>query len=415
MPGRCTRPKKSLTSTPCDKPDKGLVARSGGGAARLANEVRELRDRDAVLSVRSAELVERMKELDCMLAISLASEDRRASLSDILERVVHEVPKAWRFPEWARVRMVVGDDVHQTGEFEETLFRLREPVLVRERPVGQLEIGYTALPQGEVRQPFLPEERRLLGAVAARIGALVELKEADRDLALHQDRLQMLAAELAATEERERRQIALYLHDHIGQALAVIKLRLDVLLALSADDQARKHVDEVVELVGQVIGDVRSLTFEVSPPILHELGLGPALEWLGENLTRRFGLPVRVGVRAPLPHVNEVIASMIFRSVSELLTNVVKHAQASHAEVVAAGQRGRIRVEVADDGVGFEPEAARPQVAGKDVFGLFSIRERVKYLGGQMTVRSSHGHGTTVVLDLPTRVRRVARPRGGAS
>lgn len=414
MSGRFTRSTKPLTSLPHDDPDKGSVALSAAEAARLANEVRELRDRDAVLSIRSAELVERMKELDCMLAISRASEDRRASLSEILQRIVQEMSKAWRFPERTRVRVAVGGDVHQTGEFDETLFRLSEPVLVRGRPVGQLEIGYTTVPQGEAQHPFLPEERQLLGALAARIGTLVELKDADLDLALYQDRLRMLAAELAATEERERRQIAQHLHDQIGQSLAVIKLRLDVLRALAADDQTRKHVDELTALVGQVIGDVRSLTYEVSPPILHELGLGPAMEWLGEHMTRRFRLPVQVAVRAPLPHVNEVVGSMIFRSVGELLTNVIKHAQASRAEIAVEGKRGRVRVEVADDGVGFKPDAARSKVAGRDAFGLFSIRERVEYLGGHMTVRSAPGCGTNVVLDLPTRVRRTTRRRGDA-
>lgn len=377
-------------------------------------ELRELRERDAVLSVRSAELVERMKELDCLLAISRAREDRRASLAETLERVIREVPRAWRFPEQACVRVVLDDAVHQTGPFERTVSRLREPLVVRGRQVGHLEIGYAALPEGVSGDPFLPEEHRLLGAVAARVADIVAMKEADRALEQYQERLRSLAAELAATEERERRQIALHLHDHIGQTLAVLRLRLDVLRAQVGDGTARAAVDDVAVLVGQVIGDVRSLTYEISPPILHELGLGPALEWLGEHLSRRFGLPIRVTVPETPLRVDDVVASMLFRSVGELLTNVVKHAAATRAVVRIGLRRGRIRVEVADDGVGFDAALAAARVPGRDGLGLFSIRERLEYLGGRMTVRSAPGKGTTVVLDAPARMSRARSPQEGA-
>ncbi len=393
-----------------------------GGSSRSANrsssmrldELRELRERDAVLSVRSAELVERMKELDCLLAISRAQEDRRASLDEILERLVREVPKAWRFPEMACVRVTVEGAVHQGGPFERTVRRIEEPLVVRGRQVGALAVGYDQLPDGVADDPFLPEERRLLGALASRVADIVSLKAADRELDLYQDRLRSLAAELAATEERERRQIAQYLHDHIGQLLAVIRLRLDVLRTLAVDVEARGHVDEVALLVGQVIGDVRSLTYQVSPPILHELGLGPALEWLGEQLSRRFNLRILVTVQQGLPDVDDVVGGMLFRSVGELLTNVAKHAKARQAIVTVGRVRGRVRVEVADDGVGLDVSRIPALAKGRECFGLFSIRERLEYLGGRMTVRSAPGAGATVVLDAPPRASRGRRAQKGA-
>lgn len=396
-----------------------------GKASRLANvapsmpsdELRELRERDAVLSIRSAELVERMKELDCLLAISRAQEDRRASLDEVLERLVHEVPKAWRFPEMACVRVTVEGAVHESGPFDRTASRIEEPLVVRGRQVGMLAVGYARLPAGVSDDPFLPEERRLLGALAGRVADIVQLKAADRELDLYQDRLRSLAAELAATEERERRQFAQYLHDHIGQSLAVIRLRLDVLrtLAADADAEARGHVDEVAALVGQVIGDVRSLTYEVSPPILHELGLGPALEWLGEQQSRRFNLRIPVVVRPGLPDVDDVVGGMLFRSVGELLTNVAKHADARQAVVTVGRFRGRVRVEVADDGVGFDVSRIPASARGRECFGLFSIRERLEYLGGRMTIHSAPGAGTTVVLDVPARAARTRRAGTGAA
>lgn len=387
---------------------------SDPSSGETLRELHELRERDAVLSVRSAELVERMKELDCLLAISRAREDRRASLAETLDRVIREVPRAWRFPEHACVRVVLDDAVRQSGPFEQTVHRLREPLRVRGRQVGHLEIGYVALPEGLTGDPFLSEERRLLGAVAARVADIVAMKEADRALDLYQERLRSLAAELAATEERERRQIALHLHDHIGQTLAVLRLRLDVLRAQVGEGAARATVDDLAALVGQVIGDVRSLTYEISPPILHELGLGPALEWLGEHLSRRFGLPIRVTVPETLLPVDEVVASMLFRSVGELLTNVVKHAVAAQAVVQIGMHRGRVHVEVADDGVGFDVALAAARGPGRDGLGLFSIRERLEYLGGRMTVRSAPGAGTTVSLEAPARMSRARGRTEGA-
>jgi signal transduction histidine kinase len=121
-----------------------------------------------------------------------------------------------------------------------------------------------------------------------------------------------------------------------------------------------------------------------------------------------------VVVPETLPRVDDVVASMLFRSVGELLTNVVKHATATRAVVQVGMQRGRVRVEVADDGVGFDVARAAARVSGRDGLGLFSIRERLEYLGGRMTARSAPGTGTTVVLDAPARMSRARGPKEGA-
>ena len=205
-----------------------------------------------------------------------------------------------------------------------------------------------------------------------------------------------LASEVCLTEERERRRIAEDLHDHLGQALALLKLRLQ---RLRGDAVLGGHGDALGELVtisNQAIRYTRGLTFELSPPVLYELGLGPALDWLGEQTVRKHGLKVKVRdhCRVTLPDDLKV---MLWKSARELLHNVIKHAEARQVELTLEARDGRVTLTVTDDGVGFDFTEARRHAG--DRFGLFSIEERLRQLGGCMTVDTAMGRGTRVSLE----------------
>jgi len=155
--------------------------------------------------------------------------------------------------------------------------------------------------------------------------------------------------------------------------------------------------------VEQAIRYTRTLTGELSPPVLYELGLGPALEWLGEQAAAKHGWRVTVdvsGLTDPLPQETRV---MLFKSAHELLANAAKHAQAASVRIELRRDADACRLEVTDDGVGFAPErvaaAERAEEAGG--FGLFSIRERLRGLAGTMEVRSTPGAGARIVLRVP--------------
>ncbi|KAF0163309.1 MAG: multi-sensor signal transduction histidine kinase [Rhodocyclaceae bacterium] len=209
--------------------------------------------------------------------------------------------------------------------------------------------------------------------------------------------LRRLSAQLTMTEERERRMLAEDLHDNLGQLLAVIKIKLTTLAAGSLTSS----VDEVVALVDQAERSARSITMELSPPILHRLGLMPALEWLGDEIERVYGIAVRIhGDLCDRP-LGQEIQAVLYRSVRELLINVAKHAGVNDASVSCLCSESQLVLVVDDDGCGFDPADHHGAMSGQRSFGLSSIYERMVNLGGAMEVDSSPGNGTTITLTVP--------------
>ena len=209
--------------------------------------------------------------------------------------------------------------------------------------------------------------------------------------------LRTVSAQLTMTEERERRMLAQDLHDNLGQLIAVIKIKLTTLAAGSLPSS----VSEVVALVDQAEQSARSITMELSPPILHRLGLMAALEWLGDEMERVYGIAVRIeGDRCENALGHEVQA-VLYRSVRELLINVVKHAGISEASVSCLCGERQVVLVVDDGGCGFDPAVHGGAMSGQRSFGLSSIYERMVNIGGAMEVDSSPGHGTTITLTVP--------------
>jgi signal transduction histidine kinase len=341
-----------------------------------------------------ARLRERVKELNCLHAISDIVETPAATLEQILQRTADAIPGALQMPSRACARVVLGRDRFCTRNYVPTRTRLVVPFRVTEQLVGQVEAGY--LPGAGLK--FLPEEERLLKTVGDRVVDAVRLKEAERTLLSYQQKLRSLASQLASTQERERRSLALYLHDRIGQSLLVARLKLK---SAGGGARARAGTREVDKILENTIQDIRSLTFEISPPVLYELGFSAALEWLAERMSSDFGLLVRLKLPRCMPQLPEEQRAVLFRSVRELLSNAARHGKARSAEVEVRALRTMIRIGVVDDGIGFDVEAAlRASVTARG-FGLFSIREQMRSIGGRLEVRSSPGGGTGACLVAP--------------
>ena len=229
---------------------------------------------------------------------------------------------------------------------------------------------------------------------------ITDLKRAEQELLAHQQRLRTLTSELALAEERERRQIAADLHDHIGQALTIAAMKVGLLDGDPSAPDSAEALKEVAELIDRALHATRSLTFELSPPILYDLGLEPAVEWLVEQVQEEHGLQVSFADDGQSKMLDNDIRVTLFKAVRELLFNVVKHARARKAEVALSRSGDAIEVRIWDDGIGFDPSdgpAGRPG----EGFGLFNIRERLRHLGGRLEIDSRPGHGTCVTLRAP--------------
>jgi len=236
-----------------------------------------------------------------------------------------------------------------------------------------------------------------------------ERRDAEAKLLAYQEQLRALTSELVLIEERERRRIASELHDQIGQNLALCKLKVAALEKSVSGEELKGDLSAVRRLLECSIQDARSLIFDLSPPVLYELGFQAALEWLAEWIGEQYHVPVEFENRygdEPMGNDRQVI---LFQVVRELLVNVGKHAQASQAKVIMSLENGALRIQVNDDGIGFDATQiynARGRGGG---FGFFSMRERLNYLGGSLEVRSKPGQGSQIVLLVP----QGTRPQAG--
>ena len=173
-----------------------------------------------------------------------------------------------------------------------------------------------------------------------------ERKKYEQELLGYQQRLRHLSSELLQTEERERRRIAIEIHDRIGQSLAVNKIQLGALQAEVDSQDLKTKIEDIRALLSQTIRDTRTLTFELSPPVLYELGLQAALEWLAEIVRKQNGLKVDVAGDGSDRKLDAEKRVLLFRTCRELLLNVVKHAGAKRTRVSLQGDGAAIMVNI---------------------------------------------------------------------
>jgi len=231
------------------------------------------------------------------------------------------------------------------------------------------------------------------------IDDITEKKLAEDRLMAYQSQLQSLASQLITAEEKERRRIAVTLHDDIAQNLAIAKMKLGEVRDATTGPVAGQ-TERVYKLIKQALTDIRAIMYELSPPILYELGFVPAIEWLAEDFQVKFGLGVATEIDRGI-EISDEIAIVLFQSIRELLHNVVKHAHASHANLSVRYVLDGISVTVEDKGLGFDASRMHSLSRKQMSFGLFNIRERLSILGGEVIISSEPGKGTKVVMSVP--------------
>jgi signal transduction histidine kinase len=215
-----------------------------------------------------------------------------------------------------------------------------------------------------------------------------ELREAHEYLRSH-------TAQVSLEVEQARRRLAVDLHDGIGQLLALVSIKLGLLRGKPGVDELEPRLEEIESLIAEAREQSREMTLQLSPPVLYELGLVAALWWLAKDMERRYGLRVAVEEEGESFKLGEETRISLFRSVSELLINVAKHAKVESAAVRISNWGRAVMIAVEDRGVGFEPASNRSE------YGLFSVRERLHHLGGALRIESKPGEGTRIILVAP--------------
>jgi len=275
-----------------------------------------------------------------------------------------------------------GVSLVRTREIEKTLNEARQ----------RLEQQYTG--QSEELKKAKKKLREVLDQNAKMVQELEE-----RELALHQKAkdLRKLSLQLGQAEERERRRLAGILHDDIQQLMAGAKFHLGILARrIKGDAAASEKAKNLNSILKEAMEKSRSLSHELSPALLHQNDLGEMLRWLSDHVETRQGLAVEV-VSGRVRLGSDALKLFFYKAVQELLFNVAKHAAVDRA-CIRVRRRGRyVCVLISDRGRGFDPKA----ISGSGGFGLSSICERVRLLGGRMRIQSAVGAGSRFVIAVP--------------
>ncbi len=317
-------------------------------------------------------LRERVKELTALHRTARIIQDETRPVESVLEEVVSLLPPAWQYPEITSAKIRLGKWEVSTPGFKDTAWKQEAWFITRSGEQGSIQVVYHKLCPAAFEGPFLREERDLIDSLAemmrsyfqhkladdalqeahhdlenqvkARTRALekanlalqeqiAEYKEAERRIERYQKQLRRLASELSLAEARERRAIAEDLHDHIGQALAIIKMDIGLFRGNAIFCGFEDKIDEINALLEQTIQYTRTLTFEISPPSLYELGLTAAID----GLVERFRKKHKIAITLPTAKISGDLVigaktSFPVKSIQELLTNIAKHADARTCE-----------------------------------------------------------------------------------
>jgi signal transduction histidine kinase len=254
-------------------------------------------------------------------------------------------------------------------------------------------------------------EARSFGAsladFAARALAAGERHQREEELRDAYDLLGLLHRQVENAKETERRHLARELHDELGQSLTALKLRLQMASRAAGDRAADEVVlRDAIDMVDRLIGRTRQLSVDLSPPLLDDVGLAPAIRAHLERTATPQELRIDLETAGLDDRLPAEVETAAFRVVQESLTNAMRHSEARRVEISVRREAGQLRLIVHDDGRGFDVAEARRAAGRGEHFGVVGMTERVKGLGGTLEVRSSPGHGTEVRASLP-----VAPPR----
>ena len=270
----------------------------------------------------------------------------------------------------------------------------------------------TVLPV-ELRTFLIKDEAGRPSAMWAIVRDITERKRLESELRASQTELRALANRLAAVEEEERARIARDLHDQAGQSLSALNMNLSAArtrLRSGATAQALDRIEAGMRLVTEVMDRLREAVADLRPTVLDDYGVVAALRAHAARFTRATGIAANVRGDESQPRLPGAVELALLRIAQEALTNVAKHARARRVGLVLSQSPGRVRLEIADNGVGFDPPLASAGAKQRH-FGLLFMRERAMAAGGSCRVDSKPGAGTRVIVEFSGGAAAV-RPRG---
>ncbi|OFX51940.1 MAG: hypothetical protein A2066_09505 [Bacteroidetes bacterium GWB2_41_8] len=234
----------------------------------------------------------------------------------------------------------------------------------------------------------------------AQVNVMLRIKSTEDLLRKRNEKLRTLTYELAIAEEKERRKIAEYLHDGLGQAISIAAIKLSSIAREKLPPAVKKTLEESSELLCDAIGETRELVYDLSPPILYELGLIAAIKWKLEQVEKKFGIITMFRSDENSIELVNDIKVLLFRMVCELLNNAVKYSGADLIKVEIQKNLKNITIMVIDNGKGFDFSQGM-NLSDFGGFGLFSVKERLETLQGSLMIESEPSLGAKIIVTIP--------------
>ena len=252
---------------------------------------------------------------------------------------------------------------------------------------------------GEVSLTTIPMDGEVV--FHALVRDITATKQHEEQLLAHQQQLRTLSVKLSLTEEQERRKIAGALHDNLGPILALAKMRLGVTQTCDSAALCKKHLDETISQLTEAINFTRSLTVDISPAVLDSLPFCESLKWLAEHYLEKNSVANEIVVQGQPRPLDDNSRRLLFNVVRELMVNIVKHAKATKAKIVLRWDDDHAHLLISDNGIGFDVKKRQQAALENQSYGLFSIYERLAYLGGSFEIDSAPQQGASAIIKIP--------------
>jgi signal transduction histidine kinase len=266
-----------------------------------------------------------------------------------------------------------------------------------------IQTAVEAMKEGAFDYITKPPDWKILRVTVSRALEVRRLMQSEELLRISRDQWRAFAMRLVEVQERERQRIARELHDGVGQNIVGLEMNLSSLFGTITDKETGLPDQRLIDprsLTSDIKETLRDIIADLRPPVLDDFGLLPAIESLKDKLSNRTGLRISVQGDENMPRLPEFTEISLFRIIQEALTNVAKHAQAENVSIRLEQSDARVRLEITDDGIGFNPDQFS-YAKDREAWGLLNMRERVAAINGTLKIESQNRKGTYIVVEIP--------------
>ena len=230
---------------------------------------------------------------------------------------------------------------------------------------------------------------------------ITQWMSAKKEIEEYQSSLQKLTSEISLIEEKQKKEIAANIHDHLSQSLVISKMRITDLEKKTELKNIYKDLEFIKSHISNALENSRKITYELSPPVLYQLGIVDALDWYAEETENKYGIKFKFNSNVDAVKLSDFKSILIFRCIQEAVTNTIKYAEASLITLELIKDKNAVDILFTDNGKGFDTTVLKASGSSNSGFGLFAVNERIRSMNGTITIKSEIKVGTKIKIYIP--------------